>query len=157
VDDASRVRSSITEDNIAELFTGAKLAGQSLSFAENGRIILSSIQSIPDNAPTPGVKEFKIRWQRCTGANAANSSYGLEGNTVPLPGIGPVSRKAGPRLNSEMIFVEIVYQYQPLISEAFLGPQTIRTTAAMIVRERTANNINAGTTTAKVCTGAHVA
>ena len=62
-DNAARVRDSIDEADVIELFTGAKMTGASINFAQNGRIILSSLE------PTDGRTNRQwIRWQRCDGA-----------------------------------------------------------------------------------------
>jgi hypothetical protein len=42
-----------------------------------------------------------------------------------------------------VIFVEVVYAYQPLISNSLLGSRTIRALAGMNVRDRSSNDITA--------------
>ena len=62
-DNAARVRDSIDEGDIVELFTGAKMSGNNISFAQNGRIILTDLEQT-----TTGGKQW-VRWQRCDGAD----------------------------------------------------------------------------------------
>ena len=58
-DNAARVRDSIDEGDIVELFTGAKMSGNNINFAQNGRIILTDLEQTTD-----GTKQW-VRWQRC--------------------------------------------------------------------------------------------
>lgn len=156
-DATSRVRVTVSEDDMDEIFSGAKSIGSAVDFANRGRVIVSSVQPI-DNGGSPATQtNNKIRWQRCFGANSANSSYGLQGDNVGLTGIGPTARKISTSMNSEMIYVELVYQYQPMINFFGFGAETINLTRAMTVRDRTTNDIQAGSTTARVCTGTHLA
>lgn len=150
-DSASRVRDSIDEGDVIDILTGAKMTGNSIKFAENGRIILSSLER---NAAGNGQW---IRWQRCDGAKQVVSSYGLEGkgqNDATLQAMGPTERQIAAQANDAVMFVEIVYDYQPIVSNAAIGgAKTIRTTLAFNVRQRTNQALsNTNNTTAKVCT-----
>lgn len=80
-DNAARVRDSIDEHDVNELFIGAKLAGEGIHFAEQGRIILSSVEPrsvapLTTNINGTDVPNQWIRWQRCYGMKDASSSYG---------------------------------------------------------------------------------
>ncbi|XHS01624.1 hypothetical protein ACFB49_32320 [Sphingomonas sp. DBB INV C78] len=80
-DNAARVRDTIDEHDINEMFIGAKLAGQGIHFADQGRIILSSIEprTVAPLTTTVGGKEVPnqwIRWQRCYGMKNVASAYG---------------------------------------------------------------------------------
>lgn len=150
-DSASRVRDSIDEGDVIDVLTGAKMTGNSIKFAENGRIILSSLER---NAAGNGQW---IRWQRCDGAKQVVSSYGLEGkgqNDATLQAMGPTGRQIAAQANDAVMFVEIVYDYQPIVSNAAIGgAKTIRTTLAFNVRQRTNQALsNTNNATAKVCT-----
>ena len=92
-DNASRVRDSIDEANVIELLTGAKMTGDSIEFRQNGRIILSSVETDNDAAitarqqcggcdtsnPARPTADQWIRWQRCDGARNVTSAYGAAG------------------------------------------------------------------------------
>ncbi|RST32298.1 pilus assembly protein [Sphingomonas ginkgonis] len=140
-DNAARVRTSIDETDINDIFFGAKLMGQKIDFARNGRIILSSIEPVMSSGSTPTVVNQYIRWQRCTGANAANSTHGAEGDgasgTAQASGYG---LSGGPKItaarNTAVMLAEVVYAYQPLFSNRWFGPITIRTSQTVTVRER---------------------
>ncbi|WP_331010398.1 TadE/TadG family type IV pilus assembly protein, partial [Sphingomonas sp.] len=85
-DNAGRVRTSIDEADINELMTGAKMIGNGIGFAANGRIILSDLEQRtttsgaggvgPITADNPNGYRQWIRWQRCSGALNVASSYG---------------------------------------------------------------------------------
>ena len=154
-DYVSRVRISITEDDIAEMVIGLRQAGDSIKFAQNGRVFISSVQPVLTSGAVTGQT---IRWQRCFGAHAANSSYGLQGETITgANSIGPTGNKIGASNNSELIFVELVYTYKPWFNFTGFTTEDIRTTRAFSVRERIDNAIKAGTSTARTCGLSHTA
>lgn len=135
-DNAGRVRESIDEVDINEVMAGAKFVGQRIDFASRGRVILSSVEM---NAAGTGQW---IRWQRCAGAKNVTSSYGLQdaGKTdATLQSIGPVGNKIAASAGTTLMFVEVVYDYKPIIPVTFLGytNRTLRSTAAFAVRQRT--------------------
>jgi len=148
-DNASRVRTSIDEADVNEIMTGADLSTNSLKFKANGRIFLSDFEP---NGKTGANEGNYIRWQRCWGNGTFTSSYGVAGNgandaSMKL-GMGPgttASTKVTPASGTAVMFVEIAYNYQPLVTDAIFGPKVIRYTSAFNVRERTDQAIkNAG-------------
>jgi hypothetical protein len=138
-DNASRVRDSIDEANVIELFTGAKMTGDGIDFRENGRIILSSIE--PNTAGANGATTGQwIRWQRCDGVKNASSLYGAQGkgqNDATLQNVGITGNTISASAGTAVMVVEVVYDYQPLVSESIFGPREIRYEAAFNVRQRT--------------------
>jgi Flp pilus assembly protein TadG len=133
-DNAARVRDSIDELDVNELMTGAKLVGAPLKFADNGRIILSSVER---NAAGTGQW---IRWQRCAGKKNVSSSYGVQdkGKTdATLQAIGPAGNQIAATAGTALMFVEVVYDYQPIVGNRLFGAQTLRYTGAFNVRQRT--------------------
>ena len=165
-DNAARVRTSIDENDVNEIFAGTKLMGQKIDFANNGRIILSSIEPVLDAGSPPNVVNQYIRWQRCTGANAANSTHGNEDDgktgTAQATGYGiPGKPKITAAKNTAVMLAEVVYTYQPLMSPVWFGPITIRVAQAITVRERSdqvIKNASSLTTGQKaLCTNAHTA
>jgi len=118
----------IFESDIDDLFVGASLAaGAQMDLFGKGRVILSSVEM-----NTAG-KQY-IHWQRCTGAKTVLSSYGKEGDILPDAGIGPVGSRVPALPNDALMFVELQYDYQPLISNSFIGSPTIKSIASYIVR-----------------------
>lgn len=133
-DNAARVRDSIDETDVNEIMTGAKLMGQSINFSANGRIILSNIQNNPTNTGQ------WIRWQRCAGAKNTSSTYGNAGdgwqNTSLQAGVGPPGNKVAATSGTIVMFVEVVYDYQPIVPVNYFGSKTISVIQAFNVRDR---------------------
>lgn len=164
-DNASRVRDSIDEADVIELFTGALLAGESIDFAPNGRIILYSVEPHSN-----GTNQW-IRWQRCAGQLSAAPSYGrpLDGSgraitdgterTRPssearstITAVGPPGNQIAAQSGTAVMVAEVVYNYQPLVTEKFLGPIQIRYTSAFNVRQRNDQVLkNVGSATPRSC------
>jgi hypothetical protein len=161
-DNASRVRDSIDEADVIELLTGAKMTGDSISFRQHGRIILSSIE--PNTAGTNGASTGQwIRWQRCDGAKVVTSVYGAEGtgqngsaNPAILQQMGVAGSQIAATSGTAIMVVEVVYDYQPLVSSSIFGARTIRYESAFNVRQRTnqaiTNNSQLSVASQKRCT-----
>lgn len=148
-DNAARVRDSIDESDISDLFTGARTAGASINFANNGRIILSSIE-----LNSAGTGQW-IRWQRCLGTKNVSSAYGAQGkgqNDATLQAVGPAGNQISAGSGTAILVAEVNYTYQPLISNRFLGTQTITYVSAFNVRQRTDQSLhNAASIAAYTC------
>jgi Flp pilus assembly protein TadG len=148
-DNAARVRTSIDEADVNELMTGAELSSDSLKLKANGRIILSDLEP---NGLTGSNEGQYIRWQRCWGNGVFTSSYGVtnDGKTdgSMKDGMGPgttATTKVKAASGTAVMFVEVAYNYQPLVSSAIFGTKVIRYSSAFNVRERTDQAIkNAG-------------
>jgi len=154
-DNASRVRDSIDEGDVVELLTGAKMTGDSIGFRQHGRIILSSIE--PNTAGTNGASTGQwIRWQRCDGAKVVGSNYGAQGTgqtNATLQAVGPAGNQIAATTGTAIMLVEVVYDYQPLVSSTIFGARTIRYESAFNVRQRTNQAItNVNGVTPKSCT-----
>jgi hypothetical protein len=170
-DNAGRVRTSIDEADINELMVGAKKIGAPIGFAANGRIILSDLEQRtnltggagPVTTINPNGYRQWIRWQRCAGALAVTSSYGLplNGNGAAvtdisstanddhgavetksmLLGMGPSSNLIAASTDTAVMVAEVVYAYQPIVPINYLGNLTIRRVQAFNVRQRTAYSL----------------
>lgn len=129
-DNASRMRTQMSEAFINQLFVGVQKSGSGIQFQQRGRVILSSVQN---NAAANGQW---IRWQRCYGQLNRASKYGVQGkgqNDASLPNInGLVAQNS-----SALMFAEVEYEYKPLIASSFLNNRKIVHEAAFIVRQRT--------------------
>lgn len=135
-DNAGRVDPSIDEADIYEIFAGASLIGEKLDFEANGRVILSSLQH---NGLSGTDEGQMINWQRCMGDLSILSLYGAQGtgrtdNSLPL-GMGPTGNEIFSAPGTAIMFVEVVYDYQPLIPGELLNRQ-IRYETAFNVRSR---------------------
>lgn len=134
---------AIFEADVADLLAGAATQGGSkLDFYNRGRAIISSLEiynpavscggkNCPGN-PTVGA-QF-IHWQRCQGVKNVSSDYGDEYDEMPS-GMGPAGQEITADANSAAIFVEVTYDYKPLISSKFLGAPTIKAVASFTQRD----------------------
>ena len=139
-DDASRIGDTSTlkdrkiyESDINDLFDGADVqAGKRLDFFTHGRAIISSLEVVPGST-----SQQYIHWQRCRGSKPWGSTYGEEGDGLDgtLTGIGPASAEVTANPGEAVIFVEVAYDYQPLIAAQFIGHRTITAIASFTVRD----------------------
>lgn len=122
----------ITEADINDLFVGAHLQSGELGLKQNGRVILSSIER-----STVNTANSRIRWQRCYGQKTSRtSSYGTVANSTNVTGVGPTGRQVSAPASGVTMFVEVYYEYQPLVKTS-LSPTTEMTeVASMMVRDR---------------------
>lgn len=121
----------IREVDINEVFAGAEKQAAGLNFKANGRIILSSLERNPEGGQW-------IHWQRCYGDLQVASAFGAEGTGATglnFKGMGPVGKEVTAASGTAVMFVEVVYQYDPLLYRGLLGPRTIRANAAYNIRE----------------------
>ena len=133
-DNASRIGDTSTlenrkiyESDINDLLLGASIqAGNGMDLYGNGRVILSSLEVNANG------KQY-IHWQRCMGMLEASSSFGDEGEILPN-GIGYAGRTVLAMDDDAVAFVEIQYEYQPLVSKSLIGEPQIESTASYNVR-----------------------
>lgn len=143
-DNAGRVTTGIDEANVYEVFAGAGVIGQSMDFQKHGRIVLSSLQ---DNEQKGNKHGQMINWQRCWGDLGTAPAYGTEGagradNTLQN-GMGANGNTITSIPGTAVMFVEVSYDYQPLISDTILPVSgTIRRESAFNVRGRQNNDIS---------------
>ncbi|WP_034159450.1 TadE/TadG family type IV pilus assembly protein [Sphingomonas sp. ERG5] len=125
----------ISELDINDLLTGAGLQAGELNLYTQGRVIVSSLEVDPVNTG-----KFKIRWQRCRGAMTSHgSSYGTAGqaNGSNMDGMGPTGRLVTTQPNNATMFVEVYYEYVPLVGRGSLAPTSnLIEVASMSVRDR---------------------
>jgi len=123
----------IYESDIQDLFYGAETqAGTHLDLYGRGRIIISSLEVVPETEA-----DQYIHWQRCMGTKAHQSSYGLEGDGIDsaFPGMGPPGEEVIAFPDEAVMFVEIAYDYDPMIGNPYGVPNTIHATASFTVRD----------------------
>lgn len=135
-DNASRIGDTSTIENrkiyeadINDVFFGANLnGGKMLDLYNNGRVIISSLQV------NSGGKNY-IAWQRCKGLKNVASSYGVQGD-IKTTGMGPTGQEVVAPTGEAVIFVEINYDYVPLVSKAFVSSRNIKAVSSFIVRDK---------------------
>lgn len=123
----------MTERDVNEAFRVASLEAGSLDLFAHGRVILSSLQRNANDGQW-------IAWQRCKGTLNVTSSYGVEGDGASgtsFPGMGPNGEEVKAEANDAVMYVEVVYDYQPIFNFSFadlVTPQ-IKYRAAFPVRD----------------------
>lgn len=138
-DNASRAKQFVVgaaprfrEHDANEVFQAAQLQSGELDIAANGRIVLSSLERNADGGQW-------IHWQRCFGTKTAyGPQFGTQGigrTGTSFPGMGPTSNRVIAEQNFAVMYVEIAYEYRPLILSSIVPAQTIRKNAAMYVRD----------------------
>lgn len=135
IGDTSSLRDrKIYEADILDVLAGADIqGGERLGLYEHGRVILSSLEVVPDTED-----QQYIHWQRCKGKKKVESSYGDAGDGLTgagLKGMGPVGEEVIAFKGEAVMFVEIQYDYQPLIGDFIPHRETMTATAAFNVRD----------------------
>lgn len=142
-DNAGRVRTSVDETDIYEVFTAADLLGDRLDFEENGRVVLSALT---DNGQKGDKAGQVIAWQRCWGDYDVDPAYGVEGDGEDdkrfRDGIGAPGQKIRSTRDAAMMFVEVTYEYQPLVGPEWVKVNPMRAEAAFNVRSIRSEDIS---------------
>lgn len=136
-DNASRIgdtsvleNKKIYESDINDVMLGASLqAGQRLALWDRGRVIISSLEVLPDSDP----EAQYIHWQRCMGKKEHDSTYGSVDDTFAI-GMGPSGQEVFANADEAVIFVELTYDYEPLVSKHFITDRTVKAIATFNVR-----------------------
>ena len=148
-DNAARVRIQIDESDVNQLFQGDQDIGKAIDFAQNGRVILSSVEP---NAAKTGQW---IHWQRCFGDLDVASAYGAQGkgeDDASLQYMGPATDQMVATDGTAVMFVEVDYTYHSLFPHSPWDGETIHYESAMNVRERTNQQIsNVADSTSATC------
>ncbi len=139
-DNASRIGDTssledrrIYESDINDLLLGSNIqAGETIDLYNHGRVIVSSLEVVEGTDD-----QQYIHWQRCKGTKAHPSSYGNEGDGLSstLVGMGPPGEEVMAQRGEAVIFVEVNYDYQPLVSGFFATKRVISSTSAYTVRD----------------------
>ena len=139
-DNASRIGDTsmlqdrkIYESDINDVFIGSNLqAGDAIDLYEHGRVIISSQEVVPDSDD-----DQYIHWQRCLGKKAYTSAYGDEGTGLlgGFAGMGPPGEEVLAFDGEAVIFVEVAYEYQPLVGDTFAFKRELRAIASFTVRD----------------------
>ena len=137
VDNASRIGTDtalsvkqISETQINDLFTGSNLQAGTLGLQSRGKVILYSLEAMA----SPNQAKFYVHWQRCYGNKVYTASQ-AQGATN-LTYIGPVGRQVtSVPTGTAVMYVEVAYNYKPLISSRLVPNTVLTDSAAMIVRD----------------------
>ncbi len=121
----------ISETEINDLLTGAKLQAGTLNLQGRGRVIVSSLEQMA----SPNQTKFYVHWQRCYGNKVWPSSYGDQGASM-LTYFGPAGKQVtSVPSGGAVIYVEVAYDYKPLISARLIPTTVLKDVATMVVRD----------------------
>lgn len=167
-DNAARVRISMDETDVNEVMIGMRFSGTGIKFGEQGRVIISDVES---NGQSGGNAGYKVLWQRCFGSKNVTSIYGGEGTGGTGPALkfgitttGPAATEAAgtvPVSGGALIVAEVRYTYTPLIASMFMGNRELRAVQTFPVRDRAAgqsltNSTNMDPAAKRLCDAAHL-
>lgn len=123
---------TISETQIADIFTAAGEVAEPFDLAGLGVVIVSSITNPDGDGPT-------IAWQRSGGGSySGTSDLGQEGDTPDLPDGFEV------REGETAIISEVFFDFTPFLSEMIVEPQVIHRRAHHRPRLGTLDTIEAG-------------
>lgn len=138
---------TMREGDMNDMLQAARLQGESFNLTRNGRIIVSSLENVQQSYDSAPVQ--RIHWQRCIGLKSGtgyDSSYGTttvaagttstaaNAGTAMTGGMGPAGEKVNAPPGSAVMYVEINYLYEPLVSTWLASPFRMQYRASMIVR-----------------------
>lgn len=125
----------LREFDVDEVLQGVRLQGANLDIGRRARVTLSSLEMNAKGGQY-------IHWQRCLGQKAGvgfDSSYGVEGDgadsATSFTGMGEPGAKVTAPPGSAVMFVELNYDYKPLVSGYLVGTTNMKFIASFIVRD----------------------
>lgn len=137
--DGGIVTPTITENDVLQVLEGARIQSRNLNLFQNGRIIISSLETNADD-------DQEIRWQRCKGLYQFDSIYGPEGTNgtddSTFMGMGRAGREVEATTGTAVMFVELRYDYKPLFGTLFMKERIFSQEAAFNIRDD--RNLSAG-------------
>ncbi|HTG39681.1 TadE/TadG family type IV pilus assembly protein [Sphingomonas sp.] len=122
---------TINEVDVNDLLTGAGYQAGALDLFERGRVIVSSVENDPANNG-----RYRIRWQRCRGAKNYDSPH--DNNKTNLAGVGPAGRQVIAAPDGATMWVEVAYDYRPVLGVDLMPDVEMLESASMMVRDRRA-------------------
>lgn len=105
---------TLTAADLNSLFAAVQFVVQPFDTGTQSRVIVSSISASDGNPPI-------VDWQRFgAGSASATSDLGVEGANATLPAGFEV------RSGENVIFAEVVYDYQPLLFTQFMSARRVK-------------------------------
>lgn len=137
--DNSGVTPTISDADVDSVLTGALQEGSSIALEDNGRVILSSLETHKVTG------KQKIEWQQCKGKGTEQSSHGKPDDYLSLiDGMVLGGKRIKAPTDSAVMVAEVWYEYKGLFGTLFIDKVTIHEEAAVIVRDD--RNVSAGLT-----------
>lgn len=132
--DNSGVTPTISMADVDSVLTGALEEGGAVNVDENGRVILSSLESHPVTG-----KQY-LHWQQCKGAKKFKSKHGKPESTGNLTSALTSSLQIGGRpirapAGSSVMVAEVWYEYHGLFGTMFVDTIVLHEEAAVITRD----------------------
>ncbi len=138
-DNASRAKQEVAsglprmrEIDVNQVLKATTLQSGRVQLDGHGRVILSSLETNAEGGQW-------IHWQRCAGGlTSFTSAYGPQGKGATgtaFNGMGPAGRRVKAEPGYAIMFVEIAYDYQPMIFGKLIPDRRISKSAAMYVRD----------------------
>ncbi|MEZ5694904.1 MAG: TadE/TadG family type IV pilus assembly protein [Sphingomonadaceae bacterium] len=132
--DNSSVTPTVSESDIDSIMIGAMQQGASIDLAQNGRVILSSLEYDDFTG-----RQY-IHWQRCRGNFDKVSAYGDEGSRngltgTPITGVGSDTVRITAEPGSAVMVVEVYYDYDGLFTNLLPSTPTFRQEAILGIRD----------------------
>jgi Flp pilus assembly protein TadG len=123
---------TLREADINDSLAALRRTTTGIGLTTYGRVILSSLERNAQDGQW-------IHWQRCIGLKNAPSTFGAAGDGATgraFAGMGPPGQQVEAPPGSGVMFVETIYDYQPLVGQYLLGPRAVRSRAAFVVRDQ---------------------
>ena len=154
-DNASRVGTTsalatqqLREVDMNDVLQAARYQGTAIKLTTYGRITVSSLENIQQSYDTDAVQ--RIHWQRCLGlksgpkydsVDSTSPNAGTDGTAANAGkdqpnGMGDPGAKVNAPEGAGVMFVEVNYDYQPIVGTWLMGSSRIRYIASFIVRDR---------------------
>lgn len=137
---------TMREGDMNDMLQAVRLQGEGINLTKNGRIIVSSLENVQQSYDSAPVQ--RIHWQRCIGmqrgtgfdseystsTNAGTTSTVTDAGTAMPSGMGPTGSKVNAPPNSAVMYVEVNYLYEPIVTQWLSSPFRMQYRASMIVR-----------------------
>lgn len=145
--DATLTTQQLREVDMNDVLQAARYQGRGIRLTTFGRIIVSSVENVQQTYDAAPVQ--RVHWQRCIGLRSGagydsrysttatagtDATVGNAGTTVAT-GVGDPGSLISAPAGSGLMFIEVNYDYQPLVSAYFLGATQIRFTSSYIIRD----------------------
>ncbi|MEO5939193.1 MAG: hypothetical protein ABIQ43_09325 [Sphingomonas sp.] len=133
----------LREIDLNDVLQAARNQGASINLTTRGRITMSSLERNASGTQ-------RIHWQRCIGTKSGtnyDSSYGTttttagtdatpaNAGTLAPAGMGDPGDQVSAPVNGGVIFVEINYDYKPVVGQWLFGAARIHYIASFVVRD----------------------
>ena len=128
---SSATARTVYESDVNQMLGGTQLQAGDIEILQKGRVILSSLELNGDGGQW-------IHWQRCKGLASYTSDYGAEdtGSTgTSFAGMGETGSEITATSGTGVMFVEIIYDHEPLFGDMFYQNKVIRHEAVFNIRD----------------------